>query len=405
MNILQITKKHKRTTIKCFEIPIYEKGTTDNKNIIKTKIFAGLFNILFNEHDKTFKFKLFKYSLLKTNLSGSYKIWYLLFMPIWIKKVTKDFLNNFLNLVINKYPTYDDYYIFLSRSGEFFLLMHHFAQWLKNNNSSNFILIFTAKYHLNICRMFFKDIPVSYIKNIDVKLVSRGVPNINFRYKNKQIYVPTNEKYFVNVENMIRNNNTHYYECLKEHLKLNADIQHYVISEKTKEKVSNIVKYFLNNNFVFISPETLSNEPMEKDFWENLTVRLKSLGYEVFCNAMDFKNLVGDSISVFLTYEESIELAKYAKAVIGMRSGFLECLSQNNVPLFALYTDFPKRSGFKRLKSNKVLSGFSISKLPNVNTELLFEYDVNNYEKDEDIIPEIILELNKINQPMPAQKG
>lgn len=77
---------------------------------------------------------------------------------------------------------------------------------------------------------------------------------------------------------------------------------------------------------------------MEKDFWDNLCEKLKNQGYEVFCNSMDFKNLIKDSTSTFLTYEEAIELAKYATAIIGLRSGFLECLSQNNVPLIALCT-------------------------------------------------------------------
>ena len=108
---------------------------------------------------------------------------------------------------------------------------------------------------------------------------------------------------------------------------------------------------------------------------------------------MEFKNLADDSTSTFLTYEESIELAKYAKAIIGMRSGFLECLSQNNVPLVALYTDFPERPGFKRLKSDKVLSGFSIAELPNVNKDLLFEYDVSAFTNEDEIIESILLNI------------
>ncbi|MGN1154090.1 MAG: hypothetical protein ACI4S3_08670 [Candidatus Gastranaerophilaceae bacterium] len=395
--ILKINRQKRKIKIKCFGITLYEKSIDNEECFIKTKYLSGLFYKKFDIYNKTFKFQIFGFSIFKTKLKGSYKLWYFLFIPIWIKNVNKEFLNNFLDNAILKYPNFEDYYIFLSRSGEFFLLMHHFAQWLHNNKSSNFILIFTAKYHLNICKMFFPNIPTAYIKRVNVPLVSRGVSSVNFKYKNKQIFVPTNEKYFVDVENKIRDNNAHYYECLKEHLGLNNDIQHYVISEKTKEKVMKIVKYILNDNFVFISPETLSNESMEKDFWENFVLQLKNLGYEVFCNAMDFKNLVGDSTSVFLTYEESIELAKYAKAIIGMRSGFLECLSQNNIPVFALYTDFPKRSGFKRLKSDKVLSGYSISKLPNVNPNLLYEYDVNKYRNNEDLIPEILSKIQNIN--------
>lgn len=397
MSLVDVKIEKRKIKVKCFGITLYEKSLDKEEYFVQTKYLSGLIYKRFDIYNKTFKFQICGSSIFKTRLKGSYKLWYFLFIPIWIKNVNKEFLNNFLDNTISKYPNFENYYIFLSRSGEFFLLMHHFAQWLHNNESSNFILIFTAKYHLNICKMFFPDIPTAYIKRVNVPLVSRGVPSINFKYKNKQIFVPTNEKYFVDVENKIRNNNAHYYECLKEHLNFTNYVQHYIISEKTKEKILKIVKYILNDNFVFLSPETLSNEPMEKDFWENLTLQLKNLGYEVFCNAMDFKNLVGDSTSVFLTYEESIELAKYAKAIIGMRSGFLECLSQNNVPLFTLYTNFPKRPGFKKLMSNKVLSGFSISKLPNVNPELLYEYDVNTYKNEEDIISDILSKIQNIS--------
>lgn len=390
MVILSREKQKRKTCIKLFGFKIFEKILDKEENFITTKYLHNLFVKKYDIYSKTFKFKMLCFSIFKTRLKGSYKFWYFLFIPIWIKNVNKTFLRDFLTKVTKEYPSYEEYYIFLSRSGEFYLLMHHFAEWLQNNKSSNFLLVFTAKYHLNICKMFFPNIPMTYIKKANVPLISRGVENISFKYKNKKFYVPTYENYFADVENKIRDKNAHYYECLKKHLKFGNNIQHYNISIKTQEKIKNIVKNILNNKFIFISPETLSNEPMEKDFWDNLCEKLKNQGYEVFCNSMDFKNLIKDSTSTFLTYEEAIELAKYATAIIGLRSGFLECLSQNNVPLIALYTDFPKRPGFKKLSSDKVKSGYSISKLPNVNKNLLYELDVNKYTSDEEIIPEIL---------------
>lgn len=395
MNIFQVEKQKRKFRINILGLTIYEKILDKEENFVKEKYLLGIFSKKYELYTKTFKLKFLNFTFFRTKLKGSYKISYLFFLPCWIKNVNKTFLNDFLNIIIDKYPNYNDYYVFLSRSGEFFLLMHHFKQWLNNNKSENFILIFTARYHLNICKMFFPNVPTAYIKKVNVPLISRGVKSIHFTYKNKNIYVPTNEKYFVNVENSIRDNNKHYYELLKNHLGLNNNIENYNITQTTKDKISNIAKYILGNNFIFISPETLSNEPMEKDFWDTLTTKLKELGYEVFCNAMDFKNLTDNSTSTFLTYEEAIELSKYAKAIIGMRSGFLECLSQNNIPLIALYTDFPKRAGFKRLASNKVLSGFSLSKLPNVNNKLLYEIDVNKYDTETQII-DIIIEKIKM---------
>lgn len=391
--ILNINRKKRKTILKILGLTIFSKEIDKAETVFKIKLLLGLLYVKYDIFFRTFNFNLCGLTILRTKLSGSYRILYFLFLPILFENVNKKSLSYFLDSVIDKYPQYDDYYVILSRSGEFFLLMHHFKEWLKMNNSKNFILIFTARYHLNICKMFFPDIPMAYVKKANVPLISRGVKSIHSVYKTKNIYVPTNEKYFVQVENDIRNKNGHYYELLKQHLNLSGQTGKYTISLEAQNKIKNIVKYILNDNFVFISPETLSNEPMEKDFWDNLTAKLKSLGYEVFCNAMEFKNLADDSTSTFLTYEESIELAKYAKAIIGMRSGFLECLSQNNVPLVALYTDFPERPGFKRLKSDKVLSGFSIAELPNVNKDLLFEYDVSAFTNEDEIIESILLNI------------
>ena len=395
MNIITIEKNKRKTIFKILGLMLFAKEIDKAETVLKIKLLFGLLYIKYDIFFRTFNFNLFGLTVLRTKSSGSWRILYFLFLPIWFENVNKKRLNYFLDSVIEKYPQYNDYYVFLSRSGEFFLLMHHLKEWLAKNNSNNFILIFTARYHLNICKMFFPDIPMAYVKKANVPLISRGVKSIHSVYKTKNIYVPTNEKYFVQVENGIRNKNGHYYELLKQHLNLSNKTGEYTISHETKNKIKNIVKYILNDNFVFISPETLSNEPMEKDFWDNLTGKLKSLGYEVFCNAMEFKNLADNSTSTFLTYEESIELAKYAKAIIGMRSGFLECLSQNNVPLIALYTDFPKRHGFNRLKSNKVLSGFSITKLPNTVLDKIIEIDVNKYDTENLIIDDIIKEISK----------
>ena len=391
--MFKIKKNKYKTKVSFCGLTLYKK-VTDKKEEF-TKLFF-LLNSIYYKHDifmDTFNFRVFGLNVLRTKLFSSYKWYYLLFIPIWVKKVDKVFRNRFFNNILQKYPDYNDYYIFPCRSGEFFLLMHHFQEWVEKNKSVKPLLVFTAKYHLNICKIFYPNYDMCYIKKVNVPLVSRGIDSTYLKYKNKNFYIPMNEKYFVEVENAIRNKNAHYYDCLKSHLGLTEKIHNYSISSKTEDKAYKIAKYILNDNFVIISPETLSNEPMEKDFWDNLCKELKNIGYEVFCNSMDFSNLVQNSTSTFLTYEEAIALAKYAKAIIGMRSGFLECLSQNNVPLFVLYTDFSKRPGFKKISSDKVLSGFSIKKLPNVKPENIYEYDVNLYKKEKDITENIIKHL------------
>ena len=212
--ILNINRKKRKTILKILGLTIFSKEIDKAETVFKIKLLLGLLYVKYDIFFRTFNFNLCGLTILRTKLSGSYRILYFLFLPILFENVNKKSLSYFLDSVIDKYPQYDDYYVILSRSGEFFLLMHHFKEWLKMNNSKNFILIFTARYHLNICKMFFPDIPMAYVKKANVPLISRGVKSIHSVYKTKNIYVPTNEKYFVQVENDIRNKNGHYYELL-----------------------------------------------------------------------------------------------------------------------------------------------------------------------------------------------
>ena len=394
MKPIEINRDKYKYKIKLFGLSIFSFVRDKQNFFIRVRFLFNIFYYVYDLFFQTFTLRIFGFGFLRTFLHKKYKIFKMLQIPIWMYDCSKEALKSFLDKVISEKSGYSDYYIFLCRSGEFFLLMHHFAELLQKNKSQNFVMVFTAKYHLNICKMFFPDIPTVYIKKVNVSLISNGVKATNFVYKGKRIYVPVYEDYFRDVENNIRNKNAHYYDCLKQHLGLSDNVaNHYTITDKTKEKIHKIVKYILNDNFVFVSPETLSNEPMEKDFWENLCKKLRTQGYEIFCNAMDFYNLISDTNSTFLTYEEAIELSRHAKAIIGMRSGFLECLSQNNVPLYVLYTDFSDRSGFKKLSSDKVLQGYSIKKLPNVNKDLVFEYDVNSFTSEDNILELFLLNI------------
>ncbi len=363
------------------------------KDYIKQiKILSCLINIKIDTNTYEIWFRVLGICVFRSKLRGSWKKYCLFGVPIWFKNVNKSFSNKFLDNVCEKYGQYDDYYVFLCRSGEFYLMMHHLKDYVKNNNSANFLLVFTSNYHLNICKMFYPHLPMAYIKKLQVPCISRNIKKKYFEYKNHKFYVPVYEKYFQDVEDGVRDKNEHYYNCLKKQIGASDSLTNLKISEESISKVKLIASYILKNNFIFISPETLSNEPMEKDFWQNLCKKLQDEGYEIFYNVMFFSNLIPKVHSAFLTYEESIELAKHAKAIVGLRSGFLECLSASNTPLHALYTDFPKRSGFKPIESAKVLTGWCIKKLPNVNPDEIYEYDANLYDED-NLIDEIV---NKI---------
>ena len=312
------------------------------------------------------------------------------------KKRLKPTKTNLLNAILKKAPNYDDYYIFTSRSGEFYLFMHHLDEILTKNNSKNYLLVFTAKYHAQIFTMLhpnnnnfiYQNEPQGYYYNDITR-------NTHIKFANKNFYIPFFTTYFQSVENKIRNEGNHYYECLKSHLQL-TDAQKITpyIDDENKNKIKKYATHSLNNNFIFLSPESQSNVLLEKTFWTKLTNELTAKGYKIFNNIIDDSNKIENTETTFLTFPQALELAQYAKAIIGLRSGFIETIaSYKDKPYHILYTNFPQRGhNFAPLKSDKVLSGFSLKKLPNINPENIFEYDLNKIKED-DIIKEIVSNL------------
>ena len=85
---------------------------------------------------------------------------------------------------------------------------------------------------------------------------------------------------------------------------------------------------------------------------------------------------------MFLTFEEAYCLASKSKGIIGLRSGLIEPLTAiNNIPIVCLYSDFYERGPLLALSADKVLEAFSLKKLPNVNVNNIYEYNVQNYSQ------------------------
>jgi len=78
-----------------------------------------------------------------------------------------------------------------------------------------------------------------------------------------------------------------------------------------------------------------------------------------------------------------------SKGVVSLRSGFTECLLQAKVPLFCLYTNFRNWYIFGDTKVELALSGFGLKKLPNVNTQKVFEFNILEVD-NKDVIQNIL---------------
>lgn len=343
----------------------------------QTRWLWGLLSLKIWHPYQTFMFRLLGLPLFYSKQKNEYLYYKILGIPFLRLNAAKRFFKNFCTLLHELYPQYDDFYIFMSKSGEFYLLMHHFAAWVLRNNSKNYVCVFFNNYHADLYKLFFPNHKFIQIKGADVVALSRGVEKIKTIFGSCNFYAPLYEKYFRQVEANIRNNQAHYYQELLRHL----DLEHtssasYVPSNTIKEKVNKILP-LLNHKFILISPESGSNTLLSKNFWKEIYTYIKSLGYEVFCNCTDMKSFIAGSTCIFLNYGEIMELAKHATLIIGLRSGLLECMESSKVPLIVLYSDFPKRNGFKFMPSAQVREGFSLKKLNCLGNLNVKEYDLN----------------------------
>ena len=139
------------------------------------------------------------------------------------------------------------------------------------------------------------------------------------------------------------------------------------------------------NNFVFISPESKSNPTMSKNFWHEMVMELNRRGYDTYFNIVGSLNTIkADNLkATYLTIEEACYIASRAKAIIGLRSGFMEIVNScTDIPIYCFYSHFRKRMT-PEMSADKVMTGFSLMKCPPFKTDLIKEYNADIIEENQ----------------------
>ena len=278
---------------------------------------------------------------------------------------------------------YDDIYILRANSGEIYLtLTYVIDKLIERNQSKNPLLVATKKYHVDMIKMICPNIPFIYIKDIDLRFTG-----LEFKIENFRFFYLFDNPHFQKVELDIKHKpfgEAHYFKSILDDLNMTYND----ISMRTmivplhdeasmKEKVS---KIGLNlDNFIFISPEAQSCKLYNEDFWCELINILNKEGYDVFVNRVT-KDVNLEYATTFkscnLTFAEAFALAKRAKRIISLRSGFTEFLIQTNTPMDVLYTKFRQRHSFDDLDITHVMSGFGLLTLPGINKDKIREFNM-----------------------------
>jgi len=278
---------------------------------------------------------------------------------------------------------YDDVLILNANSGEIYLFLTYLlVPFLKKINSTNFILVATKKYHVDLIKLLWADVPYIYIPKLE-----KNFKNLCTTINRQRFFTLFRGEHFIKVEQDIKNNpidTSHYFYSIIDELKIDekdldfreakvpAGIHHSLLKKIKKTKLN-------LNNFVFIAPEAVSCEEYDNDFWVDLCEEFNNAGIDVFMNIVDKDtDIIGcDYKTCKLTFSEAFALAKLSKGVVSLRSGLTESLLQTNVPLFSLYTKFRNRYVFNDMAVEFVLSGFGLNKLPNINPDNLYEFNMS----------------------------
>ena len=277
---------------------------------------------------------------------------------------------------------YDNYYVLNANSGEIYLFLAYIANYvLKKNKKSIFIA--TRKYHIDLVKMLYPNIPVIYIQNLN----RLKYPSQLIKKYNKKFFILCTQEYYNNVRYKIATSTeAHYFNELCRYFnipKINNYNKIYFSNEVYTSMLNKIKKINLNiQNFVFIAPCANSCSSYKDIFWHHLVKQLTSCGIDVFFNISKKDH----DISIYnpyksceLSFYEAFYLAQKAKTIVCLRSGFSELLTQTNVDLHVLYTHF----GFdSNLSCKDIFNGFSLTKLPFLNNEKIHEYNTEQISEE-----------------------
>lgn len=156
-----------------------------------------------------------------------------------------------------------------------------------------------------------------------------------------------------------------------------------------------------------LSNESFSNEQLPVNFWLNLTHAFKRNGFDVVFNARInmTDNCLGHNF--FTTFGESMALVQKARAVVGLRSGWLDLINPVCRQTIAIYTPFRNRGSIAPLSAHKVQKAFSLELLPDHEQNRISEWVIETPEAfDENaLIQRIVDSVTQYNQSARSLKN
>lgn len=349
------------------------------------------------------------------SIRGSRKSLKLFKFFIYIKKITWGLItyqyfslfsrkvsikNLFFKFIQKNLKNYDDIYYLYSNGGEASMFFAYCAKnFIKKNNSKRPFFIATQPFQLDLLRLYFPDAKGICIKDFFFLHEYKNMIPI----KNHRIFLVYSHGHFEPLEKEMQSQNFENITCF-DHILNTLELtrkdctkpefkipSHY---ENTLKKKIDAINLNIDN-FVIIAPETKTSKPLSKTLWEKLINEFRKRGVDIFLNIKDEEFVFENCKQTKLSYPEAFLLAKKAKSIICVKSGFVEVLLPVNCPTIAVYTEFRNKKRYK-ITPEQVISVFSMHKLPFVNHDLICELNYDNFQNDDKLFETIMLNYDKM---------
>lgn len=294
----------------------------------------------------------------------------------------KGFQELFFDEIINIIgDSYTDYYIFRAGTGDFYIFNYYVESVVEKNKSKNPIFITKRKNILELAKLM--NFPYEIV-HYDFNLYKSNIFE-KTKYKNKTFiaqhsrkFVETTYLQMSNIKDML------YKDMLYKDINL-KEILNKQINQDNIRKISQKYNFDLNN-FIYIIPHAISCKELSTKFWNDIINRLEKKGYDVIINTTS-KDFLGKKI--LLNYTDLMSIISNAKAIIGLRSGLIDCISWSDIPMYILYTRF----NLLALSPQKALNVHTLKGLPHCNYDKVSELIVDETTNLNEIINKIVEEL------------
>jgi hypothetical protein len=379
MKIFITQKKGRRQYFKLFNIIFCIKISNKKYSKYKKYYFNGLLRTsrTFNPLECKMEHKFFLLNILFfiINEQNNYRNFY--FHKFLLKRID---LKSFIikNKIFKKINLYDTAFILNANSGETYLFLKYALDpLLLRSKNKKALLIATKKYHIDLISMICPEIPYIYSSNF-----YNNIAEDVFEINGTTFIKIFSYKHFYSVEQDIKvDPNAHYYYSILKTLNIKEkEVANRKILELQEARLNMLTKISdlgLNlNKFVFISPEANSCEALDEEFWIDKINSLKKQEFDIFVNLINKSNIYEKlgCKTCYLTYPEAFSLAKMAKKIYSLRSGFTEFLLNTNVPMEVYYSPFKCND----ITGEQIKRGFSLLKIPDTNpndiTEIVIKH-------------------------------